>query len=145
MDDGFLAIDLNNNGKIDDSSELFGSKTVIQNSGSLAASGYHALTQYDALSAGGNFDGHISKDDAIWSSLLIWQDKNIDGVSSEDEIFSLNDFNIVDIEIVPYFMKNSKRLDGSGNHIPYWSWVTTSSSKGPNKLRMADISSEIPD
>ena len=55
----FIALDKNNNGIIDDGSELFGAKT---------GDGFAELAQYDD-----NQDGYINKEDKIFSQLLVWQ------------------------------------------------------------------------
>lgn len=55
----FIAVDRNNNGEIDDGSELFGAKT---------GNGFSELAKYDD-----NKDGYINRDDAIFADLLLWQ------------------------------------------------------------------------
>jgi hypothetical protein len=46
-DDGLLVFDKNNNGKIDDGSELFGNNTILSN-GNKAANGFEALKDLDS-------------------------------------------------------------------------------------------------
>lgn len=58
----FLAIDKNNNGKIDDGTELFGSQT---------GNGFFELAEYDS-----NQDGFINQHDDVFNQLLIWQPGN---------------------------------------------------------------------
>ena len=82
-DDGLLAFDLNSDGFINDGSELFGTSTLMAN-GSLAKSGFEALSQYDS-----NNDGVIDEKDEVYSKLLVWQDKNSNGISEADELKSL--------------------------------------------------------
>jgi hypothetical protein len=55
---GFLALDLNNNGKVDNGSELFGAKS---------GNGFADLAKYDS-------DGNhwIDENDAVFSKLLVW-------------------------------------------------------------------------
>src|SRR5947209_10400579 len=74
-DIGFLALDRNGNGVIDDGSELFGNATPLAN-GTRASNGFVALGRYDE-----NQDGVIDKSDRIWNSLLLWVDRNHDGIS----------------------------------------------------------------
>ncbi|RLA04344.1 MAG: hypothetical protein DRQ47_03510, partial [Gammaproteobacteria bacterium] len=57
-DNVFLALDINNNGRIDNGSELFGDQTGYQN-------GFSYLASFD-----GNNDGLINANDAIFDSLL---------------------------------------------------------------------------
>lgn len=92
-DDGWLALDLNGNGKIDSGRELFGDNTLLQN-GQLAADGFVALAQYD-----GNSDGAITSADAVFASLRIWRDLNQSGVSHAGELSTLTDNGIVSINV----------------------------------------------
>ncbi|MCR5234803.1 MAG: hypothetical protein K6E53_13005, partial [Lachnospiraceae bacterium] len=92
-DDALLALDLNNDGIINDGSELFGTATAMPD-GSLAKSGFEALMQYDL-----NGDGRIDSEDDIFSDLKVWQDKNSDGISQEDEVKALADIGVSAIEL----------------------------------------------
>lgn len=92
-DDALLAIDLNEDGVINDGSELFGTSTVLSN-GKMAKSGFEALMQYDE-----NKDNIIDENDAIYEKLKIWQDKNSDGISSQDELYSLRELGIESISL----------------------------------------------
>ncbi len=76
----FLARDRNQNGRIDDGGELFGNHTRLI-AGMEAANGFDALSELDL-----NHDGAIDDADSIWSSLLLWTDRNHDGKSSADEL-----------------------------------------------------------
>ncbi|MGB6066755.1 MAG: hypothetical protein WBG50_18275 [Desulfomonilaceae bacterium] len=62
--DGMLMLDKNNNGRLDDGSELFGDFTILPN-GTRAANGFQALAYYDA-----NGDGKIDANDPIKGSGL---------------------------------------------------------------------------
>ncbi|HEX8224132.1 MAG TPA: tandem-95 repeat protein, partial [Allosphingosinicella sp.] len=84
-DDGFLALDRNGNGRIDDGSELFGSAEV----GGLAA-----LAAYDS-----NSDGKITVADLIWSELKVWQDFDSDAVTDAGELKSLAAIGITSINL----------------------------------------------
>lgn len=55
---GYLALDINQDGIINDGSELFGTKS---------GNGFKDLAKYDS-----DGDGWIDEDDEIWSKLLIW-------------------------------------------------------------------------
>ncbi|MBT4812705.1 MAG: hypothetical protein HON73_12880, partial [Thiotrichales bacterium] len=86
-DDGFLVLDQNQNGEIDDVTELFseyfqpGIKT-----------GIGALATLDE-----NSDGVIDANDQQFSQLKIWQDHNQDGVSGEGELASIAEYGITQI------------------------------------------------
>ncbi len=92
-DDALLAIDLNGDGIINDGSELFGTSTTLAD-GSKAESGFEALAQYDL-----NGDGVIDENDEVFDKLKVWQDKNGDGISQEDELYSLGELGIDNISL----------------------------------------------
>lgn len=89
-DDALLAIDKNNNGIIDNGSELFGNKSISDSAFSYINSslnnGFETLKNYDS-----NNDGIIDSQDAEFDKLLLWQDKNSNGISETDELIKLSD------------------------------------------------------
>ena len=73
---GFLALDLNEDGKINDGSELFGTKS---------GDGFSDLAKYDA-----DGNGWIDEADPIWDKLLIWtKDEN-----GKDQLYHLSDLGV---------------------------------------------------
>jgi hypothetical protein len=131
---GFLALDRNGNGQIDDGSELFtgispqpglprlpkgpisaptsgrgqplakfalprgGAKTG-KPGGLITKNGFLALAVYDQPANGGNGDGQIDAQDAIFPKLKVWVDLNHNGVSDPGELFSLADLGITSISL----------------------------------------------
>jgi len=91
--DGFLSIDLNDNGKIDNGAELFGD-TFMLSDGKYAKSAIEALASLDK-----NRDGVIDAKDEVYSKLRIWKDENGNGISEDGELKSLADYNISSINI----------------------------------------------
>lgn len=88
--DGLLALDRNNDGIINNGTELFGEYTDNINN----RDGFSPLSALD-----NNNDHLINKDDMAWSALLVWQDKNSDGISHSDELLSLESIGIVSVEL----------------------------------------------
>jgi|GEM_PF-881630 len=114
-DNAFLCLDRNHDGKIDKGRELFGNYTPLSD-GTMAHNGFAALAEYDHAELGGNQDGWIDHGDAIWSSLLLWEDANHDGISQPSELLGLDVAGVVRID-VRYGL--SKRVDEFGNAFRY--------------------------
>ncbi len=87
-EDGLLAIDKNGNGTIDDGSELFGNNSKLAN-GELASNGFEALKEYDT-----NEDGTFDSFDDSFHMFRVWRDLNLDGVSQEFEMLTLEEAGI---------------------------------------------------
>ncbi|WP_352259862.1 calcium-binding protein, partial [Psychrobacter sp. TB55-MNA-CIBAN-0194] len=98
--DGFVILDLNNNGKVDNGGELFGTDTLLDEAGTKAENGFLALAQYDL-----NSDDLIDSEDSIFTQLKIWQDKNQDGISQEDELATLAELGIISISLNNEFIE----------------------------------------
>lgn len=121
----FLALDRDGNGRIDDGSELFGSATP-QPEGT-ERNGYRALQVYDRAEHGGNQDGKLSATDAIYASILLWRDRNHDGISQATELGSLAVEGILSIDLSPVVMG---RRDRHGNLLRWGSRVDFGNGSG---------------
>ncbi|ACZ12029.1 calcium-binding protein [Sulfurospirillum deleyianum] len=91
--DGLLTLDLNNDGVVTNGAELFGNNTKLAN-GTLAKDGFAALSQYDL-----NHDNIIDTKDSIYAHLKVWMDTNSDGISTSDELKTLQELNITSINL----------------------------------------------
>lgn len=92
-EDGFLALDRNGNGNIDNGGELFGDQ-VIRKDGSKSESGFEALAELDD-----NSDGIIDNIDTVFSNLRVWIDANHNGKSESNELKTLNETGVVSISL----------------------------------------------
>lgn len=108
-DTGLLALDLNNNGKIDNGRELFGDFTKLK-SGSLAANGYEALADHDS-----NKDGVIDSKDRVFKKLVLWMDDNGDGVTQKGELKKLAQVGITGIGVEYEQAAADERIQNRGN------------------------------
>ncbi|WP_152442431.1 type I secretion C-terminal target domain-containing protein, partial [Grimontia indica] len=113
--DGLLVRDINKDGQINDGSELFGSNTLLQD-GTTAADGYEAMAQHDT-----NADGVIDKNDAIYSELGVWVDKDMDGETDEGELLSLEEAGVASINLEA----QSSDIEQNNNFIGKTSTYTT--------------------
>ncbi|MDR1274802.1 MAG: putative Ig domain-containing protein [Candidatus Accumulibacter sp.] len=93
-DDGFLVLDRNGNGTIDDGSELFGDHTPLYEGDGTAVNGFAALAQEDT-----NEDGLVDNQDANWNDLRVWRDLNQDGISQSNELFTLSELGIQSLTV----------------------------------------------
>lgn len=110
-EEGFLVLDRNRNGRIDSGREFFGDATQLP-SGELASHGFQALAIFDQAPWGGDQDGVISAGDQIWHRLLVWVDRNHDGISQRSELGTLGHHGVLalDLEFV-----ETDFIDGAGN------------------------------
>lgn len=116
-DDAFLALDRNGNGVIDNGAELFGNSTPVDTAPGAppAENGFEALKFAEtnrAYGPGGVADGRIDGQDDVFGRLLLWTDRNHNGLSEPDELQRLSDSDLLAIS-TDY--RASKRKDRHGN------------------------------
>lgn len=117
-DEAFLVLDRNGNGVTDSGRELFGS--VTPQPVTTTPDGFLALGVFDGAGNGGNSDGVIDNNDAVFSQLRLWQDSNHDGIS----------------QARPYTLTSKADFDGDGKaDFAVWrgaesNWLIIKSSNG---------------
>ena len=116
--DGFLVLDRNQNGVIENGVELFGTAAPLLLSSARPLHGYEVLAEFDDPILGGNGDQVIDQHDAIFAHLGVWLDKNRDAVTQEGEVVSLAEAGVEGISLA-YF--ESDETDQWGNEFKWWS------------------------
>ncbi|MFA6075012.1 MAG: calcium-binding protein [Negativicutes bacterium] len=91
--DGLLALDKNDDGKINNGSELFGD-AMRKKDGTFAKDGFDALADYDI-----NKDGKIDANDEIYSKLKVWVDADGDGITDDGELKTLSELGIKQLNL----------------------------------------------
>ncbi|HEY0939249.1 MAG TPA: hypothetical protein VGE08_04040, partial [Steroidobacter sp.] len=121
--DGLLAIDLNDDGIINDNTELFGNSTGFAN-------GFAALASYDL-----NHDWLINAEDAAYEDLIMWVDANENGYSEEAELYSLADLDIVSINLAASEVSQLNQ----GHTVTHTSTFTVDTGSGLDTRAVHDV------
>ncbi|EJN07168.1 calcium-binding protein [Herbaspirillum sp. YR522] len=104
--DALLAWDRNNDGVIDNGTELFGNHTR-DDQGNTAANGFEALRWLDR-----NLDGVVDANDEDYQHLRLWQDRDGNGRSDAGELSTLQDVGVAQLGLS---YAESDLVDGNGN------------------------------
>lgn len=106
----FVVRDLNGNGRVDGAGEFLGDST-LRRDGTRAAHGFEVLQELDD-----DGDGRVSATDAAWASLLLWTDRNHNGISDPHEIVPISGS---DIRALATKYHYTGRIDPNGNSLRY--------------------------
>lgn len=121
-DDGWLAIDRNGNGRIDDGTELFGNNAPSSVEGHPSSNGFVALEALQNPEFGVSpSDGRFDVQDAMFGKLLIWIDTNHNGLSEPEELQSAASIGLQSVDLN---YKRTKRVDQFGNRFSLRSTAT---------------------
>ena len=136
--DGLLALDRNNNGTIDNASEI-----------SFVADLAGASTDLEGLAAfDSNQNGLLDAADERFAEFKVWQDENQNGVSEASELKSLSDVGIESITLNP-LIPNSEPTGASGVEVTNTSTFTrtdgTQSGVGDVRFSFSEIDPNNPE
>lgn len=127
-DDGILVYDRNNNGIIDDGSEIFGTDFYhLQN----IIDGFSALSTLDS-----NKDNVINNQDIAFNQLKVWRDFNQDGTTQTGELFTLDELDIASLSLDTGKTKDTTAKNAVGKTASY----TKTDGK---QYKMGDVNFEI--
>lgn len=113
-------------GLVHNGKQLFGNFTP--QSPSPHPNGFLALAEFDKPENGGNGDGVIDENDAVYSRLRLWIDENHDGISQSNELHSLSELGIYSLAL-SYF--ESRRTDQFGDQFRYKGRVNPGQQRDP--------------
>lgn len=127
-DDGILVYDRNNNGVIDDGTEIFGKDFNKQQN---IKDGFAALGTLD-----NNKDNVLNNQDTAFNKIKVWQDFNQDGITQKGELKTLSELGIASLSLDTGKTKDTNNRNAVGKYSTY----TTTDGK---KYKMGDVNFEI--
>jgi hypothetical protein len=125
-DVAFLALDRDGDGLITSGRELFGNHTFPE-----SANGFDALARTAMETNGGVKSHSVSSDDPVYAQLLLWTDRNHNGMSEPSELRPASE--IISEIGLGYFA--SDRQDRHGNLYIYEGWAAVRTARGRNPMR----------
>jgi hypothetical protein len=120
---GFLVVDRNRNGRIDNGKEMVGVQSLAG-----AQNAFDGLTGLAALAGTSSPRGSLSTDDPLFHSLLVWTDHNHNGISEPAELIPLE--SMVSDFGLGYHLEG--RRDTFGNVYIHSGWLDVRTEPGRN-------------
>jgi hypothetical protein len=133
---GWLALDRKGDGRVDNGADLFSNVAPQPDSRARAKLGFRALAAYDLPAKGGNGDGTIDQRDAIFAKLLVWVDKNHNGISEPGELLTMQQAGVQSISLQ---FELSSWTDAFGNQFRYRSKITFVGGARPGDRYIYDV------
>lgn len=112
----FLALP-DKNGSVRGIDQLFGNNTMGPDR-RFARDGFAALSKFDS-----NHDAVIDRRDDVFAALRLWSDANGDGIAQTNELHSLAEFGVIEIDLK--YDASYRERDAYGNESKYKSVVKT--------------------
>jgi len=126
---GWLALDLDWNGRITSGAELF-SNVMLQPRTDGSPIGFKALAQWDAPKMGGNNDGWINAGDQVFRRLRVWVDANHNGISEPAELLTMQQAGITAISTRYLPDKWADQYGNKFTNRAQITWASTRPGKG---------------
>jgi len=127
----FLAADFDGNGTIDSGKELFGNYTRP----GLALTGFTALGHIAFKEDGEPMFGEVNASNKIFAKLLLWNDRNRNGVSEPSELQPAS--NVLAGVSTGYF--DSGKKDPDGNQFRFQGWARFKTNGGTAVRPVYDV------
>lgn len=122
-DDGFLVVDSDGNGSVDDVTEMFGGPAAWAYGDAWSApepgSGFADLAAYDQ-----NGDGLVNSDDSGFADLKVWKDGNEDRVTDAGELMTLTEAGITEISLTTRAPTTEEQEAAGQNQFTHFGTVT---------------------
>jgi hypothetical protein len=126
-DVAFLALDRDGDGLITSGRELFGNHTFPERS-----NGFDALARTAMATNGGVKRGSVSSDDPVYAQLLLWTDRNHNGMSEPSELRPASEI----VSDIGLGYSASDRQDRHGNLYLYEGWAAVRTAHGRNRMNV---------
>lgn len=129
----FLALDRDGDGQIANGKELFGNFTWPG-----SPNGFDALQKMAMQTNGGVARHSVSGADPLFAQLLLWTDRNHNGISEADELRPASEL-ISDIGL-GYQLR--KKVDEHGNEFRFRGWIHIRTQTGRNEVKSPEANNE---